>query len=263
LLCCVLDLYRLVTLLPESEPGWLSRLAHPDPEDVPRVVQDLRQGPSIFRPLAVAYLGALGPDAEPAVPALSAALHDSDPQVRSLAALTLGKIGPAAEPAIPALVDMLKESDPRLRAAAATALGLFGPGAQDAIPALTEALRDSDDEVRRSADGAIRLIRMYDTPLDDDGKQAARAKLPELTHALRDADPRTRYLAASFLGQLGPEAGTAIPALRDLLGDDRAYVRRAAREALKKIDRGAPDKARSRSPGESHSLSRRQQRRRA
>ena len=54
----------------------------------------------------------MGPEAEPAVTELTAALADEEPTVREAAAQALGKIGPAAAPAIPALIQALEEPPP-------------------------------------------------------------------------------------------------------------------------------------------------------
>ena len=71
---------------------------------------------------AAEALGALGADAQPAVPTLVAALKD--PEVRTEAAKALGNMGPAAKSAAPALAEAAKAKgkDKAFKSAAAEAL---------------------------------------------------------------------------------------------------------------------------------------------
>ncbi|MHB1033611.1 MAG: HEAT repeat domain-containing protein [Pirellulales bacterium] len=167
-------------------------------------------------------LGRMGPEAKPAIPALTELLRDKDPNVRIAAVSALGRIASAA---VPALTELRKNVGPsaggapgmdlnpsglrvvgpliRIRPAAARALGQIGPAA---IPALTELLRDKDWEVRCFAAEALGKI----------GSEAKMA-IPALTALLKDKNPNVRVAAAEALGGIGPEAKTAIPALIRLL----------------------------------------------
>ena len=60
---------------------------------------------------AVDNLGALGPDARPAVPALARRLRDAEVEVRRHAAFALGEIGPPARSAVPALTMAMSDWD--------------------------------------------------------------------------------------------------------------------------------------------------------
>lgn len=60
-----------------------------------------------------------------------------------------------------------------------------------------------------------------------------------LVERLADGDSDRCREAAKALGDIGPDARAALPALRALLGDDDARMRRAAATALWKIDRQA------------------------
>lgn len=94
-------------------------------------------------------------DLRPALPALLAALRDSDPGVRSWAAQDISDMGPAAATAVPRLLAMLRSSDPGSRGSACNALGDIGAAAHGALPDLRRALGDSSPEVRQSARHAI------------------------------------------------------------------------------------------------------------
>ena len=74
---------------------------------------------------------------DPRGPSLIQALKDDWGEV-------LAGIGPAA---IPALTKALQEKNPEIRVQAAEALGLIGPAAKPAIPDLHRALKDSSEFV--------------------------------------------------------------------------------------------------------------------
>jgi len=57
-----------------------------------------------------------------------------------------------------------------------------------------------------------------------------------LVETLSDPQPDVRASAATALGQLGPDARAAVPALREALSDSRPLVRMLAEDALRRID---------------------------
>jgi len=90
--------------------------------------------------------------------ALIAALADSDSRVRELAAQAIGAIGPEASPAVPALIALLGSAEEGSRNSACIALTGIGPRARAALPALRNALSDPSPDVKRSAQRAIDTI---------------------------------------------------------------------------------------------------------
>jgi len=76
------------------------------------------------------------------VPELIRALSDPVNFVRAPAAEALGAIGPAAQAAVPALAERLlvKEEEGFVLTSAAYALGDIGPAAKSALPALRQVL---------------------------------------------------------------------------------------------------------------------------
>jgi HEAT repeat protein len=189
-----------------------------------------------------------------ALPALTAALSDSDPEVREavyvalrqigpearetlLKALrqegkaysrpevigALGKFGPEAEAAIPDLEAALR--DDSLRLAAIQTLGKIGPVAKSTLPALKEAFNDKDPKVRRAALEAMGMI----------GSES----LPILLAALKD--DRLRAGAAAALGAIGRPAGKAVPTLCKMLEDPDTEARRNAATALGRIGPQTPE----------------------
>src|SRR5262245_5850073 len=67
-------------------------------------------------------------------------LGDPDPKVQVQGAVGLSRLGPEARPAVKALTEALKNPQPLVRQNAALALAQIGPEAADAVPALTTAL---------------------------------------------------------------------------------------------------------------------------
>ena len=122
----------------------------------------------------------------------------------------LAKIGP---PAVPALIKALKNGKKKIRAHAAEALGKIGPKARAAVPALVQELRNQGD-----------------------GKDTIAINIGENAF-FRYPGPRSR--AATALGQIGPEAKAAVPALAQVLKDDDSSIRTAAARALGNIGTAA------------------------
>lgn len=97
-------------------------------------------------------------DLRPALPALLAALGDSDPGVRAWASQDISDIGEAAATAVPRLRAMVHSGDPESRGSACSALGGIGFAARAALPDLQQARNDSSPEVRQAARDAITRI---------------------------------------------------------------------------------------------------------
>jgi hypothetical protein len=189
---------------------------------------------------AAAALAELGPLAAPAVGALSALLEHENDSVRWYAADALGAIGPAAEEALPGLIHVMRNDESWIADEAAMAVFCidpeneearvritpFQPHADASVPALAELLEHDDAPVRVAACGALARA-------DDE------SVVPKLTSALEDENPLVRAAAAKALGQFGPIAQDAVPALRDALRSPEnrraASVRREAAAALGRI----------------------------
>lgn len=223
----------------------------------------------LVRLRAAQALARIGPDAKGAIPALRKALKDEKEQVRTHAASALAGIEPAltAEAVLPVLIELLEHPGPWggqgwcVRFRAAEALGRIGADAKPAIPALREALTDDHEDVREAAAEALGKIApaakevapALERALKDEDKfvrcaaGAALAKLglpgkglPVLIGAMEDILPYPRAVAARMLGEVGPPAKAAIPALKQALKDGPWRVRKAAAEALEKIQQAQP-----------------------
>jgi HEAT repeat protein len=125
----------------------------------------------------------------------------------------------------------LKSSDAAVRAAAAEQLAHLEDGAQAAAPALAVATADGDESVRQWATGALESL----------GPPAA-GDTAELVKLLPDTRPDVAYWAATLLGRLGDGAGDAktVAALITALNSHpEAAVRERAAWALGQVGPGA------------------------
>jgi HEAT repeat protein len=135
--------------------------------------------------------------------------------------------------AVPALAAALKDDAVQVRVESARTLRAMGPSATAAVPALTQALADKETRVAVLAAAALVMV--------EPGKKAE--LVPILTGLLGSAHPYTRGIAARTLGEVGPAAKDAAPALRKLLADETDYfdplfaptVGGTAAEALRQI----------------------------
>jgi HEAT repeat protein len=180
-----------------------------------------------LREAAADALGGIDPKAKEAAPALEKALGDDEAGVRLSAARALYSIlGAEALAVIPVMTQALKDEDAERRRDAAGVLGDFGAAAKTALPALTPSLKDPDGGVRSAVAWAIARIT---------GGQATQRAIEVMIAALKDKEPRARQDAARLLGDVGSDARAAIPALTAAQEDPNEDVRKAAQEALGKV----------------------------
>jgi HEAT repeat protein len=90
---------------------------------------------------------------------------------------------------------------------------------------LTALLMDDDPEVRQAV--AVALVKLH--------PEAKVAAIQVLNDLLKDKNWWVRKTTAEALGNIGPDAESAVPALTKSLQDADDNVRKAAAEALKKI----------------------------
>jgi len=147
-------------------------------------------------------------DRSAAAPELIAALNDRDPEIRAASAWALGVLGAAAEPSVPGLAHALRDEQEPVRTAAANALGSLGARSRSAASALFAALDDPWANVRAAAARALASLEL------------TAESVPSLAKALGSPDAYVRAFAAWSLGNLGPAAREAVPALVEALGPD-------------------------------------------
>jgi HEAT repeat protein len=233
----------------------------PDAEAaVPTLIEALKEAGT--RGAAVDALGQIGPKAQAAVPALEDVLKGDDVPVRWAAAAALVRVGGSGARA--GVRYFLKTADPNGGKELYDAENiLVGPAAKEARREMIDAVRDP-----ALRDTAVRIVRdKHFVPLtkeqiaeaskfleDTDagvrcvaawvvhcGRRQAGENVGDkevvtaLQESLKAADPWARRQAARFLGSFGPNAKGAAPALTAALEDKDEGVRKAAADALKRI----------------------------
>ena len=243
-------------------------------------------------------LQGIGPDASAAVPALTKMLDSDEFHTQYWACRALSAIGPAAAPTTPVLCRLTVEGTASVRRHAAAALGDVGPGiGKQGLDALTSALRDpNSDPVREDAVIALGKLGEFARPavpavrealesgrisarvqtartlwiltgetaaavevlIEEVGRRdepveaaellgemgpPAKAAVPALIGGLQSVEDEARAACCGALGRIGPDAQPAADALEKTLEDPSPEVRLAAQEALRQIRSTPPDPA--------------------
>jgi HEAT repeat protein len=188
---------------------------------IPLIANELYLG-RMHQATAARTLVELGDNAADAIHQFLADLDNEDR--RLVAVRRIGMFGPQAKPAAPKLLAFAQGDDPQLRRAALEALGKIEGTAQESVPLLATALSDPDPRIARAAIQGLRSL----------GSQAVPA-MPRILAAFEQNRRSTRPALFDLLSAMGPVARDAIPTLTKLTGAPDLALRRAARDALKKI----------------------------
>ena len=195
-------------------------VARAESEDVARWLKDLRLRRRVGPSAGDRPSGRTRPSHARSPWGDSAQLKDASAAVRAHAAHALGHLGPAARPVIAALAPLVVDSDARVRRTAVRTWARIHPDPEVSVPLLEKVLEDADPTVRAEA-----LEILAET-----GKPA----VPALVQGVRHE--KTVYWACLVLGEIGPDAAEAAPALADVLASDAGpEVRREAALTLGSI----------------------------
>lgn len=230
---------------------------------VPDLLHALHDDAAGVRAEAALALGFFSRRADASAPALAAALADPDPAVGAKAAEALGYLGPRAKAAVPELTRLARDrgAAPNMRYHAAQALVKIGDGFDAAVPVLTDALGEADRRVGAEAAESLGLIgpaaapavpallvHTWDYNLNDYNKAKAavgeiglQAALPYLIRSVKETKGRAFQPAVEMLGEYGPAAKDAVPALRAAMADDNHACRVLAAQALGRVEPGSPE----------------------
>jgi hypothetical protein len=186
-------------------------------------------GPVAFRNLWVLPLGADGETdaldrtrAGLTLPAAAVELDSVNPLVARMVPRALAGFGGDA---LPALAGALCHRDPGVRLEAARAVGRLDGSRKVLEPELAAALSDRIIAVRCAAAFALRGSGHHDEAV------------AVLIEGLEMESRGFAAAAARYLGEIGPGARAAIPALEKMTGNERELFRKAAAKALDKIVR--------------------------
>jgi len=194
------------------------------PAAVPACIRALRHRQWHVRAGAAHALSLYGPAARDAVPALAVAVCDGDTTVRRLAVDALVGIGADAMTAVPYISQRLANEGIGTRIAAAYALARIDPENDAAVEILIEGLRYVDVAFREA------LQRSWGAEWQKHGN-AMEIRTGD-GQRIMNHEEGVRESAALALGQVGPPARRAIPALTIALGDEHGGVRYNAANAL-------------------------------
>jgi HEAT repeat len=137
--------------------------------------------------------------------------------------------GGEADRLVPVLTELLRSDDAAVVKTAARCLGGLGPEARQSAPVLATVWVRWDD----SEDESLRFTLAYALLSVEPRSVAA---VPGLARLLKADNTYGACWAASHLADMGPGGKVAVPSLVEALKDVRADVRKAAAEALKRID---------------------------
>ncbi len=233
------------------------------------------------RARAAALLAAIASPSERSLELLLGGLVDDSSEVRRICASGIGSVGaPAATSAVPSLLTLLHDGAPAVKASAALALARIEPDPEDVVPELARLFRGGDAPPMRPfyAHALVRIgLEHGDVPLEQvlACLVAAVGMSPGPDSAESGLMVKARKTSIATLAQLGSAAAPVIPnmlasldklsedergplvvavaeiggestavkdALRRIRDNDEALaVRRAARQALEKLEDGALD----------------------
>jgi hypothetical protein len=143
--------------------------------------------------------------------------------IRIRAYWTLGGLGPVAKPAVPVLIQEFNTNNTMFDFARA-ALETLGPEAKEAVPMLTNALHGPDGMLKWNAGRVLAKVEPTYPGL-----------ITVAVADLKSSNVISRRFACLVLGEMGPVAKSAVPALKEALQDTDVPVQQNAAAALKKI----------------------------
>jgi len=177
-----------------------------------------------------AAIGRIGSPPPEAKAELIELLTDPRGIVRHHAGNALHTLGPADEALVRRFLRLAKHQDAGKRVLGVEILGRLNSQSLEIVTVLSAALRDGEPEMRRAAVEALgRTLR----PWRREPGPRLRLALPALKQALKDSDRIVRDQAIAKLGERGPAARSAEPALIELLKTEKGLsVRSRAAWAL-------------------------------
>lgn len=177
---------------------------------IPALVRALqRHADPTFRRRATEELERIGPPVKEDIDCLTQAMRIPYKPLRMYVLHALSQLGPDAKPAMPVLAQGLNDRDNEVRQQSALVVKNLGPSARAlAIRPLLKMAGDADDEL--ASDGLTALVKLG--PLTED-------EIDALIETLNDGKRRiwVRRFAADSLGDPGPKAAKAVPALSKVL----------------------------------------------
>ena len=205
---------------------------NPDPASIPVLLELLQDEDPVVRFLAVRCISFLGAQAQPATPALIQALNDIDDGVRLQSALALGKIGPKAKEAITPLQNFADSPDKLMELHCLESLWKISGKTEIVIPRLIKLLT-----IKKSDDESG--VREGAAKALGEIGPTARKAIPALIETLqqaKDSDYGVRIGCIEALGKMGNHAKHASTLLKRYLTDENEFYRVEIAASLWAID---------------------------
>jgi len=190
-------------------------------ETIKILIAALSQDPSsTVRAVCANSIEQGAPNAKIAIAPLRHSLHDPVNSVRESALKALVGMATTYPESKPDLLLALKDLDPNTVHAALSVMERMGPACKDAVPLLIKVGRAYD---RRNTNEVLEVLKNI-------GPEAARQSVPFMIECLKlpSAQWPIKNTATEALAAMGPEAKSAIPALKEA-GSTNAYARQALR----------------------------------
>jgi HEAT repeat protein len=201
----------------------IGTLAMGGPSTSPKVA-DFIADPSLqVRQKAVETLVGWGKDAEPALPKLFEHLRNVDAGIRAAAAETLARMG--LKKAEKGLERAEKDKSPEVKVWGHAGLAKIEGDCEDHMEDIADILKSGKMQKPQAAADAMLLLNC-----------ASEDAISDLIDAFKSADDESqRAAAARAIGNIGPKAAAAVPALMGALGEKGFRIRVAALLALAKM----------------------------
>jgi HEAT repeat protein len=207
--------------------GPLALVAPASGGEPPQVLVDtLKDESAGTRASAVVALACFRRGLDPRIPSLLEMIEkDKDPAVREAFRRSAASIHPPAVSAaiIPTLIAALRSPDGQVRDMACRVLMTFGPEAREAIPALIAMAREewSDSAVVDRQILALDRSAIQALPKIALETESAGQVIAVLSELIKETSPNRSAAAVAALGEIGPAAESAVPALIRALSGKR------------------------------------------
>lgn len=205
--------------LRSGNPDAVRHLQALGPAATPHLLSALRNGPRPLRGLAVAVVTdpRFQPVAETLNPVLLELLAGPDAEMRRRAIIALAQLNPHSPAMAERLAALLAEREPATVRCLLQAFRIMGPAARAVAGQIESYLEAPEPELRLAAAQALRAVR-----------PPAKEIVPVLIRLLRESDQTggmkawlpclgLEWQAIQLLGEMGPEAASAVPELLALL----------------------------------------------
>lgn len=201
-------------------------IRHIGTNGLPFMLKWMRDGPSRSLYFDVdGWFEILGPEAAPAIPALTQMLNSAEQGRVRQAIYPLAYIGKDGLPVLVAALDNPKNPDRSTIVDAIRLMAINGIDTSLAVPVFVKCLGDKDTWLAMWTADALSWVARKDP----------NAVIPALTACLGDPRKEVRDEAAGTLGSFRGKARAALPELQNLLTDVDPHVRWQASNSLGKI----------------------------